>query len=62
VPRTPLRDPQALATMALQLAGEQARMLSLRQAVGLHGRRGGVRFSAALVQLGRTLVGTRLWH
>jgi hypothetical protein len=30
----------------------------LRQAVGLQGRRGGVRFSAAVVQLGRTLVCT----
>jgi hypothetical protein len=30
----------------------------LRQAVGLEGRRGGVRFSAAVVQLGRTLVCT----
>jgi hypothetical protein len=30
----------------------------LRQAVGLQGRRGGVRFAAAVVQLGRTLVCT----
>ena len=30
----------------------------LRQAVGLQGRRGGVRFSAAVVELGRTLVCT----
>jgi hypothetical protein len=30
----------------------------LRQAVGLQGRRGGARFSAAVVQLGRTLVCT----
>jgi hypothetical protein len=30
----------------------------LRQAVGLEGRRGGVRFSAAVVQLGRALVCT----